>query len=400
MHFGVLSDPTHFHTKKWVKGLLEAGQQVSVFSFVEGEIPGANCVKIEARYALRGTPTYLSFLYSGKRLAQALEEVKVDILNPINMTPYGVWGRKANFHPMVSIAMGADILEYPPRGVGFEIADERRWGKENLGNSSFIKKFIQTQKRAFFRKEVDKALKASDFITGDNLLLVHAVRDWFGIEENKVALNRWGVEEELFEMDAEAEADLRQKYKIAPGQKLVLSPRGMKPLYQGDIICEAFEYLLRKGREEKFLMLSAGYEVPAELDMKAKDLMAEFPNFHYQKEVIPREEACQLWNLSEVFVSAPIYDGYSNALSEGRYMGAIPVVNDIPATRELLLHRENAWMVDPFEVDELSSALEEILNNSEAWKEKFAPKNRKWILENAHLKSNMKAFVEACEKLL
>ena len=127
MHFGVLSDPTHFHTKKWVKGLLEAGQKVSVFSFVEGSIPGANCIKIDPKYSLKGNPTYLSFLYSGKRLSRELKEAQIDILNPINMTPYGVWARKAAFRPMVSIAMGADILEYPPKGVDFEIPDERRF---------------------------------------------------------------------------------------------------------------------------------------------------------------------------------------------------------------------------------------------------------------------------------
>jgi len=116
--------------------------------------------------------------------------------------------------------------------------------------------------------------------------------------------------------------------------------------------------------------------------------------------VIPREQACHLWNLTDVFISAPVYDGYSNALSEGRFAGAIPVANNIPATQELLVHQENAWITDPFIPENLATDLAIILKDLPAWKQQFATKNRAWILENAHLKSNMKAFVEACENLL
>jgi len=255
MHFGVLSDPTHFHTKKWVKGLLGTGHEVTVFSFVEGSIPGANCVRIRPRFSKNGTATYLSFLFSGKALNKALQAHKIDILNPINLTPYGVWAKNSHFHPMVSIAMGADILEYPPQEAGFEIPDSRRWEQHTLRLNSPLQHVIGRWKRAFFRRQVHKALQASDFVTGDNLLLVHAVRDWFQIKQ--VSLNRWGIEEDLFEMNEAQEKQLRYRFGIAPGQKVVLSPRGMKPLYQGDIILAAFEHLLRKGHKEKYIILSA-----------------------------------------------------------------------------------------------------------------------------------------------
>lgn len=398
MHFGVLSDPTHFHTKKWVKGLLSCGQKVTVFSFVKGEIPGATCVYIPPRFAKEGTATYLSFLFTGSALRKALISHKVDILNPINLTPYGVWAKNSGFKPLVSIAMGADILEYPPPGISFDIPDARRWEKQSTQKSSFIQQFISQTKRAFFRRQVKKALEASDFITGDNLLLVHAVKDWFQVKN--VELNRWGIEEELFDMNDSQEKRLREKFSLLPDQKVVLSPRGMKPLYQGDIIYEAFESLLRKGHTEKFILLSAGYEVPYELDQKAQRLAREFPNFHYERGVIPREDACLLWNFTDVFVSAPVYDGYSNALSEGRYAGAVPVVNNIPATQELLKHQKNAWICEPFTPMELAKSLGIILGDLDTWKNRFSPVNRTWILENAHLKANMKAFVEACENLL
>ncbi|MEL6134653.1 MAG: glycosyltransferase, partial [Bacteroidota bacterium] len=114
MHIGVLSDPDNFHTRKWVKGLLSQGAKVTVFSFFEGEIPGATCIRIPPQRTIQGKITYFSYLYSHEALSEALLAHKIDILNPINVTPYGVWGARTGFKPLVQIAMGADILEYPP----------------------------------------------------------------------------------------------------------------------------------------------------------------------------------------------------------------------------------------------------------------------------------------------
>ena len=98
------------------------------------------------------------------------------------------------------------------------------------------------------------------------------------------------------------------------------------------------------------------------------------------------------------FISAPVYDGYSNALSEGRYIGAIPIVNAIPGNLELIRHKENGCIVEPFEPDLLTQTLEEILADTDAWKRKFSGQNTEWILKNAHLKTNIRHFLDLCEE--
>ena len=56
----------------------------------------------------------------------------------------------------------------------------------------------------------------------------------------------------------------------------------MKPIYQADIILDSFEKLLRAGKTDaKFIMLSAGYEIPPELDTRARTLEKEFDQFVY-----------------------------------------------------------------------------------------------------------------------
>ena len=398
MRIAVLAEPDSFHTKKWTQALLKAGQEVVVFSFSDYQIPDIPCVKIQPRFTFRGHVTYFSYLGTGKRLRKALLDHRIELLNPINVTPFSVWSRRARLHPMFSVAMGSDILEYPPAGEG-EIPIERLWTRTQGGGLSWIEKIQMPLKRWLFRREVQKALSASDFVIGDNHVLVNAVRDWFGVKKEQSALNRWGIEPELFDMTKEEEATLRQKYRIPEGTRLLTSPRGIKAIYQGDIIIEAIRLGLESGelKETRILMLSAGYAVPDEIETIASELESRFPQFSLIREAIPREEMCQLWNLTDAFISAPIYDGYSNALSEGRYIGAVPIVND---TQEVMENGIHGKVVIPFEPEPLSEAIAEVMKEVDGWKKQIAQTNRNWVEGEAVLSVNIRRFVEKAEHLL
>ena len=401
MHIAVLSDPENFHTQKWSLALRRAGMRVTIFSFSDYEYAAVPCVKIQPRFTINGQLTYASFLFSADRLREALLEHQVDIINPINATPYGVWAARTDLNPIACIAMGADILEFPPKRSHSTIPKERHWGSKSATKQSLLWQLTHSIKWHIFRSQVKNALEKANFITGDNLELVRAVSEWFDIPAEKVHLNRWGIEEELFEVSQKRKEELRQKYHIKAGQKVVLSPRGMKPIYQGDIILNSFEHLLESGRHDtQFIMLSAGYEIPPALHQKAMQLTEKYECFTYVPEILPREEVCQLWSLIDVFISAPVYDGYSNALSEGRYMGVVPIVNAIPGNIELITHGENGWIVDPFNENQLSQSLEYILNRLPEIKQQFAVANREWILSNAHLKTNIKKFIELCRQFV
>ncbi|MEL7341797.1 MAG: glycosyltransferase, partial [Bacteroidota bacterium] len=268
MHIGILSDPANFHTQKWARALQRAGAKITVFSFSQSHIPGVDCVSIAPKATINGQLTYGSYLAGGPDLLEQLVRHKIDLINPINVTPFSVWGMKSGFRPMVSIAMGADVLEYPPHFAELSINPERIWNS-NATRIGLLNKVQYRFKWGMFRRYVQQALQASDLITGDNLELVDAVRDWFGIAPERVKLNRWGIEPELFVTSEEERCALRQKYGVRDWQKVVLSPRGMKPVYQGDLILEGFERLLRRGvRDLKLIMLSAGYDIPPEVDEK------------------------------------------------------------------------------------------------------------------------------------
>ena len=159
---------------------------------------------------------------------------------------------------------------------------------------------------------MSRTLHGSALVTGDNLQLVHAIRDWFDMPHERVRLNRWGIEPALFEPDTEIQQKLREMFDLQPGQPIVLSPRGVKPVYQADIFLDAFEMMLREGSlSAKMIALSTGYR-SARTSCKGITPARAVCGLEHQTDLIP-EWMLQLWLMTDVFVNIPVYDGFSNA---------------------------------------------------------------------------------------
>ncbi len=398
MRIAVLSDPNNFHTQKWAKALLSAGAEVIVMSYDAYLGTELQTLQLQPPIGRQGNYSYLDYLQGGNVLREALAVHRIDVLNPLNVTPFAVWAQRSGFHPTVACAFGADILEYPPTGVLSPADAGRVWESLDVAPRRTTRWLI-AWKRRFFRKRVAAALAHADLVTGDNQFLVDSMRDWFGIATSKLQVLRWGVEPALFETAPATLAALRARFGIQPGQCVVLSPRGAKPIYQTDIILEAFELCLAQGcKNTVFIQLGAGYAVAPAIGATARKLAALYPNFQFVAEALTREELHALWQLVDVFVSAPVYDGYSAALAEGRYAGAIPVVNDIPAHQELIVHQENGWICTPFTASQLAKDLSHICTQVDVYQAIFAPRNRDWILEHSLIADNARRFLALVEQ--
>ncbi|MEM7660297.1 MAG: glycosyltransferase [Bacteroidota bacterium] len=400
MHIAVLSDPGNFHTQKWAKALQRAGVQVTVFSFFAAQIEGVPCVHIPPTYTLQGKLTYGSYLYTTQALREALIAHQVDVVNPINITPFAVWATRAEVRPMVSIAMGADILEYAPKNQT-QIPADRVWTSNSVGKQGPMRQLQHQVKSRMFRKQVKLALDAASLITADNLELIRAMKQWFGVPVGKMHLNRWGLEPELFDITEAEKNNLRKRFGVRDWQKVILSPRGLKPIYQGDVVMKAFELLVKRGmRGAKLILMSAGYDVPPEWDAKARQLHEQFDNFHYQADLLPREDMSALWRIVDAFISVPVYDGNSNALNEGRYAGAVPILNRIPANLEVVEPETEGIFLDSVTPELMADTILDLLPQLEAKKACMTSRNRSWVEANGLLEHNIADFIRDCERVL
>lgn len=396
MHIGILSQPSNFHCQKWANALKKSGNQVTIFSLENFQVENIPCINLNPN---KKSWAYQDFYFTRKRLKEAIKSEKIDVLHPLHLTPYGVWGLWSEFKPVIPAAMGADVFEYLPLSAIPEL--KTRFWKSSEPKYQIFNALKTKCLKSFHRAIVKKVLKNANFVTADNQALLHALKLYFYVPEEKLVLLRWGIDEEIFHVIPPKEYDnVLKKYGLNSEKPIVLSPRGLMPIYHGDIILDAFQSLVQIHENFQWVILSAGYPIPQFLNKKIQELEKKYQNFHCIKNQIHRHEMAVLWKHTKIFVSAPIYDGYSASVGEGRYVGAIPIVNNIPANLEIIRNQENGVIVQPFNAQNLIIAINYVINNFNEIYEKFKSINQQWILKNGLIKQDAERFTNLIKSLL
>ena len=88
------------------------------------------------------------------------------------------------------------------------------------------------------------------------------------------------------------------------------------------------------------------------------------------------------------FFSLPRSDSVSVSLLEAMAQGAIPVVSDLPANRELVQHAQNGWICSDGQLP-TASDLEALL----ARKDAISAANREWVMTHAMFGDAVERFV-------
>lgn len=391
MHIAILYSPGNFHCKHWANALKDAGAKVSVISLEPEKIPGIDCYNLLPKK--NGKFRYWDYYFTRKKLRKLLDELKIDILHPMHLTPFGTWARWSKFRKIIGFALGADILEYT------ENQNQRHWNTLNTEQSSF-QKLLQKFKKKYFKKQVQKVLTDSELILADNSFLKKMIYQNFQCKDPKVEVLHFGVKKSDFELSEEEKTQLLIKLGLSPKNEIILSPRGLKPIYQADIIFQAFQALdISKYTDYQFVMLSSAYSVSEKFARELRNFQSKNPNFKVIFRTLNKEEMAAIWLQTKAFISIPVYDGYSAAVAEGRFAGAIPIVNDIPANEEILQDSKNAFFVKNSSVQNLIKILKKVLSLSREQQEKMKALNQDWILENSVLETNAVKFLEICKKI-
>ena len=130
------------------------------------------------------------------------------------------------------------------------------------------------------------------------------------------------------------------------------------------------------------------------MEKEAMALQNQFPNqFQFIKQQLPRETVAAFWWETFAFLSVPVYDGYSASVAEGRYVGAIPMVNAIPGNLEVIRHEWNGLVINPLSAVSISQTLERIEQEPEM-ATVFASRNQSWIRQHSMLKDSARQFLD------
>jgi len=333
LRIALLGDPSSIHMRRWVNYFAGRGHQVTLLMPGDlpvdpGLLPSVAVVRF-TRFSARGRFAPASFLRARRSLRRALAQVRPDILNAHYLTTNGWHAWISGFHPYVLTLWGSDVFLTP--------GESRDFG-------------------AYARL----AVRAADMVmVNSEALRQGALR--LGAAPGRTEMVQWGVDLTRFRPGPDP-ARLRTRLGFE-GRRVVLSPRGLAPIYRQSVVVEALAAL----PPDVVLLMTARQPFPQDLAA----IRGRIDELGLSDRVvieagISDAEMPDYYRLADVVVSIPVSDSTSAAILESLASGLQVVAADLPSVREWLFDLDPALLVPVDDPASTAAALTRALDRDPA----------------------------------
>jgi glycosyltransferase involved in cell wall biosynthesis len=301
----VLGWPNSPHVVAWSEAVRAAGHDVYVAGRDAPQLPAsADDPKVYALSA-DGLPLVRNLRLS-RALAALARELAPDLVHAHWLPEFGWMAAREGLRPLVVSAWGSDVL-----------------GARGLG-----------------RRRSRAALAGAQLVFADSAHLARATSELGGGLHVEVV--RWGLDLQRFSPGDAAAA--RSSLGIPPDGTLVVSVRGLEPLYNPELLLEGFERLRRR-RPDARLLLKSPHAGPA----PAGERVTILGN-------VPPDQMPEVYRAADAVVSLASSDSSPRSVWEALACGRPVVVSDLPWAREELEDGRNA-LLTPLDPDAVAAAL-------------------------------------------
>jgi glycosyltransferase involved in cell wall biosynthesis len=234
-----------------------------------------------------------------------------------------------------------------------------------------------------------RLLQAADYITPPSNFLVEVINR-LGDFRDKTERIIWGVSLERFR-DRDG-AHLRQALGIAPGARVILSPKALRPFYRVHLIVEAMA-IVRRRFPDAVLVMSEYAEHPEYRDqiVRRSNELGLGENLRFAGE-LSDDEMPDLYAMADVSVAIPPRDGMPVALLEAMASGTPTILSRLTRYEEIVRHEESAYFVEP-DPEALAAGMIRLLEDRQLYG-KIVEEGRRIVSEQADL-DEQAAIVES-----
>ena len=345
-----LGDPSSIHMRRWVNYFAGRGHAVTLLMPADlpvdpGLAPSVAVVRF-TRFSARGRFPPASFLRARRSLRRALAQVRPDILNAHYLTANGWHAWISGFHPYVLTLWGSDVFLTPGASRDFG---------------------------AYARL----AIRAADMVMVNSEALRRGALG-LGAAPDRTEMVQWGVDLTRF-LPGPDPAALRARLGFQ-GRRVVLSPRGLAPIYRQNVVVEAFATL----PQDVVLLLTARNPFPQDLEaIRGKIDELGLSDRVVIQAGISDAEMPDYYRLADVVVSIPVSDSTSAAILESLASGLAVVAADLPSVREWLHDLDPALLVPADDPASTAAALARALDRDPKEKALMGRRARAVVEERA-----------------
>lgn len=330
--------------------------EIHFISTTPGEIPG-----IKSYYLGKSNFTPWYFLKSVWLVRRLTEKISPDIIHGEDLVFAGIWAYLSGIRPLVVTPWGSDVMNY--------------------------QKFVK-----FERYLIKKTLENANLVTISSSALKDKVYQI--AEPKRVEMVHFGVNLQLFKKDTAG--NLRERFNLAKSH-IIYCPRSIAPIYNTDILIEAFAKIARKNL--KLLLTVQNADEPYLIEIEKKIIKL---NLLDQVQFLPSlrfEEIPKLYNLADIIVTLTSSDGCSVSFLEAMALKKKIVATDLPYLKDWFKGR-NLWLVPIRDAQATAKAFETALKfPAKKWRP-IGEYNRQLITEQAEINSNFEKLDQLYRSLL
>jgi glycosyltransferase involved in cell wall biosynthesis len=257
-----------------------------------------------------------------RALGRVAREVEPDLVHAHYLPEYGWMAAREQLRPLISSAWGSDVFAL----------------------------------NAVNRPRARKALDAAGLVFADSDQLARATRE-LARREVRVEVVRWGLDLEAFSPGDCATA--RQALGIPTAGPLVASVRGLSPVYNPELVLDAFARVHSSNPEAHLLLKHPLAETPrfvvrAIERLALEDAVTVLGN-------VAAERLPNVYRAADVVISMASSDSSPRSVWEALACGRPVIVSDLPWARDELANGEA--LVVPLNAELVADAIERLLGD-------------------------------------
>jgi glycosyltransferase involved in cell wall biosynthesis len=361
-----VSDNRSDHNRRFLEKLSEAGHQISFLDITDNRReadwlpPGTSLVGLESVLARNSNPSeHLRLLPEFKQLVQQL---KPDLVHAGPVQTCGYLAARAGIHPLLIMSWGSDLLMHINRNQAWQ-------------------------------QPAETALRAADGFFCDCNAVRAAANRLVSFRDDQIVQFPWGIQPGSFS----PYGPLPNGYSFEPGTIRVISTRAWEPLYDVDVLLEAFNLAYRRDPRLRLLLLGTGSlsdDVRQKLRMHSLNNVVTIPG------QILRQDLPSWFRAADVYVSCAKSDGTSISLLEAMATGLPVVVTNNPSNREWVTEGRNGWLASESDAQCFADNLLIAARLGSQEREFISGKNQQLVLERADWDKNFPALLHLYERLV
>lgn len=353
----MLAEAYSANTMTWVEGLRNHDCEV-VLAAVRKK-------KNDEAHQIGSTllPPRLRIIFGVGDLKRLISKVNPDILIAYRVASYGYLAARSNFHPLVFAAMNERIIAAP--------------------KFSGIHEMLNILVRY--------SLKKTDMIHAWNSNIADGLKK-FGADEKKILTLHRGIDMNIIREKLKTES--RKSFDTE--SPIFISSRSLCRIYQIDKLIKGFAEFIQRKPKARLLIAGDGPQKKNLLKLCTKLKLMNNVDFLGR---LSRGQLTEKLVNSDIYISLVQTEGMSSSLIEALAAEVLPIVSDIPSSRELIDNEKNGFLAESLNKEYLSDLMEKAVVNLPKIKKEIIKSSQK-TQKKFDREKNQKVFLEKYKKLI